>query len=719
VYADRQPAMFTRKHTKVRSLMSRHRTNSPFASNVSSHPHARGKVSLKATKGPHVNTSALAFALLTIVSIAPAQPQPSPAPAPTLTQTQETPPQLILGQRLEKLREVTTYVNSVVIVSDADSYLAALSTWTPTRRFPILIDDGSPRSRDDISRFVRGFQPRQVVRFTAPDSKSAPGEGGFVGLTKARVQSVMDSVWNPGKATTLKAAFDAAKHRPPGIVIAHRDDPAWTAGLALAAAWGQPIELIETKPEGNIDWSLTVDRADELEKTVAAVAADTGFSYNRLGDDLDSITLCLNAPERIKTTGPSGEEFLALSDRIGREGTGTRMTARWAWCGHIFGNAATSAYAAMSSLFLHPRRAYVFDGYEETVPWNYYDGTKAGEILSKYGIKCEVDDAPSQGADAWRARASKPLTADLIFVNTKGNSDFFDLRPGQCKPGDLPILVRPAALHFVHSWSLLFPGKRESVGGRWFERGVFAYTGSVHEPTLQAFTPTPNVAGRLVSGAPFAPAIRIENQPVWKIAVLGDPLYAPGPPVPRTDEALPGVLAECKSIDENLKELLTKEDWSGGLLAMKLSGRDADISKLVDVLVQTKPDGVTPAILREGVLASFYAGQIQVLTALYARLPPTFAADGLMRDCLWLSAGEVLVERPATKPTLTPEQTAALLRLLRENVRTDQVQSDATRLAGAWSRQFGPGSTIELFTALRKSLPSAEHSKALDAAQGR
>lgn len=639
----------------------------------------------------------------------------------------EVPPQLVLGQRIEQLRAATSYINTVVVVSDAQSYVAAISAWTKSARFPVLIDDGSSDSRDDIARFVRGYQPVGVVRFALDDNTIIPGDAGFNGLTQERVDVILRTIWTTPPASQpqpasiappLAQAMLAAGHTPAGVVLAHRDDPAWAGGLALAAAIGQPMMLLGDKPEGNIDWSLTIEKADQLEKD--AQRAATGFAYDRLGDQIDSVTLALNIPERIKVDN----EFLALSDRIGRIGEGVKMTTRWAWCGHLFGSPSRSTYAAMCSLFLHPRRAWIFDGYEDNQPWNLYDGTKAGDILTQHGIKCDVDDTPKQGADSWRTRASTPVTADLIFVNTKGNADFFDLRPGQCKPGDLPMLQRPAALHFVHSWSLLFPGKRETVGGRWLERGVFAYAGSVHEPFLQAFTPTPNVAGRLVSGASFAPAIRIENQPVWKIAVIGDPLYTPGPPAKRVDSPLPGRLSDCKPIDADLKEMLQREDYVGGILAMKLRGRDADISKLIDALVQSKPAATTPGLLREGVLASFYSGQIQTFTALYARLPPTLASDGVMLDCLWLAAGPALVPRPAAvdpedKQMLSSEQAQAMLRLLRSHVRPDQIESDASRLATAWKREFGPASSIELFATLRKLHTKPEDAKALDAAQGK
>ena len=659
------------------------------------------------------------------------------------------PAPLVLGQRIQALRDKVTYLSTVVIVTDAASYIKAIEQWSPTSRFPVLIDDGSKRSRDDIARFVRGYAPSSVVRWehkpTTGGASSAPGAAGFDASSVSAIQQALARVWTAGgqpagdgaaeqlDASTLAAAWKRMDHRPPGIVVMHANDPAWAAALPLAAAWGQLLLTLDSKPGGNIDHSISIEEADGVERTVSGFAASSGYAWEEMGDAIESITLCLNIPERIK----KDNEFVALSDRLGRKGAGLNMRERWAWTGHIFGTASESAYRAMSSLFLPPRRAWLFDGYPDSSPWNLYDVTKAAEYLTTAGIKCEVDDTPRQGAINWRQRAAGPVTADFIFVNTKGNNDFFDLEPGQCKPGDVPFLVRPAALHFVHSWSLLFPGKRESVGGRWLERGVFVYAGSVHEPFLQAFTPTPSVAGRLMSGAPFAPSIRVEGQPVWKIAVLGDPLYTPGPAVKRSEDGLPAAFAAAKPLAEGLKDLLANEQWDQGILTMKLLGRDADIAKLVAALAQKKGDAVTPGVLREGALAAFMAGNTSVLLMLVNLLPADAPVDPVIADCLWLTAGPLLERGPAGRsPAARADSSGAgateaereraeqqradqpaLLRALKNYLRADQLEQDARVLSLAWGRQFGPQAITGLFSGWREKYTSAEQRTALQKAQ--
>jgi hypothetical protein len=264
----------------------------------------------------------------------------------------------------------------------------------------------------------------------------------------------------------------------------------------------------------------------------------------------------------------------------------------------------------------------------------------------------------------------------------------------------------------VHSWSLLFPGKRESVGGRWFDRGVFVYAGSVHEPFLQAFTPTPSVAGRLMSGAPFGPSIRVEGQAVWKIAVLGDPLYTPGPAVPRVEDPLP--IEGAKAVDEGLAELLKSDKWEQGILALKLTGRDADIVKIAAKLIDAKPEALTPALLRDCILAAFRTGNAGLVLKLYAAAPATIAREGDMLDCLWLTAYGVLA-----KPDPTIIEPAPLIRLLKDGLRTDQLESDAKTVANLWSRQFGAATIDGVFSEWRTKFPAKDQIAALDKARGK
>ena len=216
-------------------------------------------------------------------------------------------------------------------------------------------------------------------------------------------------------------------------------------------------------------------------------------------------------------------------------------------------------------------------------------------MLRQVGITVELDDTPRQGAADWRLRAARTVTADLILVNTMGNADFFDLTPGQCKPGDVPILNVPAALHIVHSWSLLAPDTRDTLGGRWLERGVFAYAGSVNEPFLEAFVPTPAVAAQ--PGSRGRPSVR---RSASMAASSGrSPFWAT--PSTRSAASPSG---------------LTRPPWMGASMSrqacvscspaasswrrqdiLTLTGRDADAAILMKSMLD-KPGVVTPEIAR-------------------------------------------------------------------------------------------------------------------------
>src|SRR5439155_24083098 len=131
------------------------------------------------------------------------------------------------------------------------------------------------------------------------------------------------------------------------------------------------------------------------------------------------------------------------------------------------------------------------------------------------------------------------------------------------------------------------------------------YAGAVHEPYLQAFLPTPAVAGRLIAGAPFAPAVRQEGGPVWKVAVLGDPLYTLMDPVKRTEE--PG-LEGAVEVGTDLRELLTAGEFARAMDVLTLTGRDAQAAQLAASVLAEQPQKFTPQVARASVMALMRAG---------------------------------------------------------------------------------------------------------------
>ncbi|MFN7021792.1 MAG: hypothetical protein ACK4WH_10765, partial [Phycisphaerales bacterium] len=472
----------------------------------------------------------------------PGEPTPkTPTPRGTPSSLDGVPPSLRLGLRAAFVQSRMPTTPAVVVVPDERSFVAAVGSWDlhAGLRYPVLIDDGSWAARQAIARFVRAFRPKSVVRWSAPDDAPArpEGEDQKAQARRTLIEQAAARPWGVGvtedPAPTGGQLRDALAKRwkeleftPPGLVVAWPSDPAWPAALTLAAARGQPIVWLAGP--GTIAGQTSLKEADAFSLGIESAAEASGRSWSALGDDLDAITICLNCSAKVFLGDPSrgGDQraMLALTDLVGRRvrpETDKARKQRWAWAGMIFGNEWSSAYAAMCSVFLRPESAWLFDGYDDTPPWNAWDATAAGQAFEQAGLSVTIDDNIRRGVPDWRrraagrvpARSTDPLPpgpagvwADIVCVNTSGNPDFFELKPGLAKPADVPILARPAMVHLVHSWSAAFPADPRTVGGRWIERGAYAYVGSVHEPYLQAFCPTPKLAQRLIVGLPWGVA---------------------------------------------------------------------------------------------------------------------------------------------------------------------------------------------------------------------
>ncbi len=565
----------------------------------------------------------------------PATPAPSSPPdAPPAATAQPTkqpvrvedlPPQVRLGVRAELLRRQMGVLPTVVIVRDERSYVIAISEWSLDKgRFPVLIDDGTPQARLQISRFVRAFEPTKVVRWSAPAENIWPADKPGRQLL---VEAALSSAWGAQGPGRVLDRYKELNHTPPGVVAANIDDPAWTAALALAAGRGQFIAWIDAPPVGGgASGAMTLTQAGTLSDDIARACAGTGLAYDSLGDALDAVTLCMATPVKAVLASdakPFGRapfickpgEPVATTDIIGRRAGSGDYAERWAWCGQIFGTSASAASDAMCALFLQPAASWLFDGYETTGVWNAFDCTAAGELLKKAGLVTTVFDSPRQGSDEWRSqsagawrtiggskkqKSAEPPTetggvsAGLICINTSGHSENFDLRPGQCISGDLPILNLPAMVYFVHSWSAQSPANTATVAGRWLERGAYAYIGSVHEPFLQAFQPTPDFIKRLLAPAPLGAAARLDGAGPWRIAVLGDPLITLGPPALRLDGPLPLVGAVDSAV--LVADALKAGDFATAVDNLIIAGRDADVLRLIRALLRDQRDKVTESV---------------------------------------------------------------------------------------------------------------------------
>lgn len=617
------------------------------------------------------------------------------------------------GLKASLLRQAQQALPFVVVVDDAPSYLYAISQWEGLARFPVLWDDGSVRGREDIARFVRAYKPERVLRLHDDGDWAWSKDRDERQKSIERALGKALSEQSPDWKQTL-AAVQAQGIVSPGVVLTDSEDDAWAGALALAAGRFQPLGFM-VKP-ANIFSPLDAEAGNLIERAAEQLASGSGRSWRETGDEIDAITLAMNTGTMVRT-GPGDRDLVATSDRIGRtehNGAGER----WAWCGQLIGTQAQSTYRAMCGLFLELDQAFIWDGYGEGPGWSDYDGTKAGETLGVVGLKPEVNDSPKNTIDFWYQRMVRPIgsaegkagSSLLMLMNSKGSSRRFDLDGGAQEEGyagDIPTLEVPAALHIVHSFSLQQPFQFKSVGGRLLDRGVYVYAGSVDEPYLSGFIPTPEVARRLATGVAFGTAIRWQPEQVrgmqglnpsnvWKIAVLGDPLVTMGSAGRRVQADL--LIDSLEDVDERVKEAVQSGDYTNAMRGLVMLGRDADAARLAMALLKDRPQAVTPQLAMSAMPALQRAGQFEAMVDCFEHMDSAGREDMLMRDLLWL-ASPYLFARGRQDTALD----ARVQALLRASLRDGQELSDAERLAMHMRTQSMPAA-ISVLESLRPGM---------------
>ncbi len=605
------------------------------------------------------------------------------------------PPQT-LADHLRRSRESVRVIPTLVIVRDEPSYLLAISTWDGTTRFPVLLHDGSVEAAEDIARFCRAFEPVTVVEYRAADVEP------WVRDRESRARRIELALF---EATTGRANITSmlewvgvmkeTRALAPGLVVADPEDTLWPAALALAAGRAQPI--VFTRSPGRINAALSLEDAFTFERLLRDAAQNLDLAWAGANDDIDAITLSLQVPVKVRSR-EEPPDFLATTDLLGR--TDPPARSRWAFAGQLHGSQARATYIAMSSLFLGARSAWLFDGYSSEPGWHEYDATRAATALKDLGWSTTLFDEPRQSLEVWRAAAVRPLNADVVFVNSMGNPEFFRLRPGDASPGDAPLLVRPVAVHFVHSFSLARPADRDTVGGRWLAHGAYAYFGSVHEPQLAAFVPTPRVAARLAAGLPFAAAVRYDTGEPWKLAVIADPLLTLGPPLPRVDAALP--LDRVTSLSDRAAEAVGEHRFADAIELFALLGRDTDAVRLTQALRREQPDSVTPDLARAAFMPMFRAGRPDDVVALFRSLSPDDRGQEIFLDALWHAARLRLYADSGTTD------------LLRQHLRPGQIAADALELADVIAHQHDRHAAAGFLNSIRPRVTSPRDQRQID-----
>lgn len=477
-----------------------------------------------------------------------------------------------LGVRAADVEQKIAVMDRVVLVPDEATYLDEIGRWTTEAQWPVLIEDDRW-----TPLFVRGFKPSQVFRRT---DRAAPLPTDRAARQQA-IRGTVAKVWGGTMQMIPAAAFAKVGLVPAGVVVASTDDPAWTAAVALAAGRGQLVGFLDGGfgQPGDV---LDATRIETLANGVTDLFRSSRFQFAALGDQLDACTICRtiaarctpNLPAALRFQAPGApptdpKEPLAVTDVLCRNTNGSR----YAFCGVIWGDAARSAYVAMCSLFLTRERFTFLNSYGEGGDFSPFGVAMIQEKFEQAGYKSRVLLNDDTTLRAWHQRSMGGIDTDVLFVNTSGLSNTFDLGlPGQTPPVnqgsalDIPLLARPLALHFVHSFSLQNPGSPGTIGSRWLEHGVYAYVGSVQEPFLPAFVPPDPVMQRLASMVPFLIAARHWEGPFavpWRITTIGDALMlapAPARPIRRrlgAEVAEPSSAAGAGRTLESLRESAT------------------------------------------------------------------------------------------------------------------------------------------------------------------
>ena len=590
----------------------------------------------------------------------------------------DTPPAIQLGRRLLGVWTRLPAAPTLVIVSDEESYLRALEHWELGAMWPVLIDDGSDDARENIARFVRAYAPTQVVRWSAPDLHDPD----FNSLSH-RVDAMVAHAWGAPSADALDARWNELAFVPPGVVVTSEDDPAWVAGAALAAGHGQPIIWV-APPPGKPSQLMKAPDLESLDRAITAGLRAEPWPWESLGDAIDAVTLCLNAPGRIPAPADAKGDF-ALTDRIGRHPD----DRRYAWCDMIIGNQSEAAYCAMCALFLAPDSGWVFDGYDDGYPAQFA-AQNSLPLFERRGFPVVFTAPEGATLDVWRARCRGAIDGGFVHVNSAGYPTWFQLaRKERAYASETPLLKEPAIVHFIHSFSARGADNPATISGRWLENGAYAYVGAVHEPTLGGFVSAEMYFGRLFSGIPFGAASRYDNAPPWKIQTFGDPLIIAGPPRPRRDVEPP--LEGATPLEATMKDALRDRHFAEAVTILVQLGRDEDALRLARSALEQADDADRTTIARAAIYPAFRASDTPLFIDLYELLPAETASDESHRAMLW----QLL--RPLA---LAGDPDPRVVSLLRRHIRNDSALEDATDLRPAMLDLYGKDSVDAMFLEL-------------------
>ena len=592
---------------------------------------------------------------------------------------------VMLGMRVAVAEANRPVAPVVVLVPDAATYLDQIGRWSPQAQWPVLIEDAK-----FAPMFIRAFKPARVYRVPAVDPLPQTDDE-----RRVLMEGAVARAWGAGDGQGPSDAFEAFGWKPPGMVVTDTGDPAWPAGVALAAARGLPITFLPGE-FGRPDSVLDATRTRQLEEAIRTRVVSLGHDWGALGDTIDAVAFCRTMAGRtsLEPQGLARSPYAdrmkgayALMDFLCRHDDGRR----WACAGWIWGNEVRSAYMAMCSIFLARSNILFFNGYGDAGNRAPYAVDVAAQDAGTVGFTTTVIDGDEGTLKSWLNLLMGGFKADVLFANSSGKPEFFDLaKRSRGHANDVPLLSRPLAMQFIHSFSLQRPADLNTVGGRYLDHGVYAYVGSVEEPFLGAFIPPALYLKRIASFVPFLVAGRTWTGPfekTWRLTTIGDPLMLVQAPTRRTirvaaDPKPEGAVDLRDATQEMMRGLMDDPGRTGMVIeALVRIGRD-------DIAVQTWETMCGPGQLETATIAApaalgplFRMRKFNEFIRAYERLAME-ERTGEFRDMLWHLA------TPRLSSLREPDQ----LMLLARSLRGPDVSVDLGRLIPHLDRVIGAGS---------------------------
>ena len=641
------------------------------------------------------------------------------APAPSVAQTQEESTQdkdtvqdpaelhwaVKLGLRVRQLDLAIPLIDQVVLVPDPATYLQEIARWSPTARWPVLIED-----EHFCSMFIRRFKPSRVLRRTS--SNGLPTDKKTLQQTLRGV--VIKALGGQPNKQSLSDLLQGSQYPPPGVVITSVDDPAWVAAVALAAGRAQPLAWMDTDWGPEKEWT-SIQKGMSLMAEVRMILDRTGLPWEEPGDTIETLTICrkmpigvhLNMPIEVQPPLPnqtSGRLGLATTDAIGRD----HVAKRGVYTGWIFGDEKRCAYVAMCSLFLPRTKVTLVDGYaNKTRGMEPYDLSEAAKALNTMGYGVDLFKGGQASPLNWQRRLVGGLTTDLFFMNSRGRCTQFGLVKGDGEAVDVPLLNTPVAMQFIHSYSMCNPSDPATIAGMWLSHGAYSYVGSISEPYLAAFVPTIRVAEKMVNFVPFIISCRWwpEASPFsrpWRVSTFGDPLMlAPSPNrydiqrVAPPDDGQISLRTQAVSLMRSATKNSDAADYAKAIRLLVLIGED---QLAIEFWELAQKNGVENSG-STAILGPLFRAKDQeaFLTAWQATSDKT-AID---RDMLWHLCGNLM----------TFETHQKIINTLSKNLRRRSHGTDLTRLAPYLERTEGWATVRQL---AESGLKTATNQEAID-----